>query len=95
MSRLVKLIIVLCMTITFLIACSSGDSSSKSAENGKITQESKTDYANETGLTPVFWTVFLLISLYLKITFFFVSFCPFEIIAIASIPSRVKASPDY
>lgn len=43
-----KLIIVLCMTITFLIACSSGDSSSKSAENGKITQESKTDYANET-----------------------------------------------
>ncbi|KZR59554.1 hypothetical protein A3781_12330 [Bacillus badius] len=48
-----------------------------------------------TGLTPEFWTVFLLISLYLKTTFFFVSFCPFEIIAIASIPSRVKATPDY
>ncbi|PTY76251.1 hypothetical protein B5V89_18635 [Heyndrickxia sporothermodurans] len=47
------------------------------------------------GLTPEFWTVFLLISLYLKTTFFFVSFCPFEIIAIASIPSRVKATPDY
>jgi len=47
------------------------------------------------GLTPVFWTVSLLISLFLKITFFFISFCLFERLAISSIPSRVKAAPDY
>ncbi|MED3782613.1 DUF4349 domain-containing protein [Heyndrickxia sporothermodurans] len=47
MTWLVKLFFVLCMTITVLIACSSGNSSSKSSENGKISRESKTDYAND------------------------------------------------